>query len=99
MYSWSGIFFRVMLLILSFILIYNFTHQPHPELREGDLLFQNLNCGALCDAIETVTEGVDGKDFSHCGIVVELNDSLKVIEAIGDVDTTLGVAVNRTGIV
>ena len=25
------------------------------ELKEGDLLFQDLNCGPLCDAIEAVT--------------------------------------------
>ena len=54
------------------------------SLREGDLLFQDLNCGDLCDAIEAVTEGVHGKDFSHCGMVVSINDTLKVIEAIGD---------------
>ena len=52
-------------------------------LQAGDLLFQDLNCGDLCDAIETVTEGVDGKDFSHCGMVVKINDTLKVVEAIG----------------
>jgi hypothetical protein len=52
-------------------------------LQVGDLLFQNLNCGALCDAIETVTTGVDGKSFSHCAIVVKQNDTLKVVEAIG----------------
>jgi hypothetical protein len=57
----------------------------HSEsLQEGDLLFQNLNCGELCDAIEKVTDGVNGKDFSHCAIVVNSNDTLKVIEAIGD---------------
>lgn len=60
-------------------------HQPvHNELREGDLLFQDLNCGALCDAIETVTEGIDGKDFSHCAMVVNVHDTLRVIEAIGN---------------
>jgi hypothetical protein len=53
-------------------------------LQEGDLLFQNLNCGELCDAIESVTEGVDGKDFSHCAMVVRFDDTLKVVEAIGD---------------
>ncbi len=52
-------------------------------LQEGDLLFQDLNCGPLCDAIETVTQGVDGKSFSHCAMVVKQNDSLKVVEAIG----------------
>jgi hypothetical protein len=57
----------------------------HSEsLQEGDLLFQNLNCGELCDAIEKVTDGVNGKDFSHCAMVVNSNDTLKVIEAIGD---------------
>jgi len=54
------------------------------QLQEGDLLFQNLNCGDLCNAIEAVTEGVNGKDFSHCALVVKINDTLKVVEAIGD---------------
>lgn len=57
---------------------------PSKSLQEGDLLFQDLNCGDLCNAIEAVTEGVNGKDFSHCGIVVLINDSLRVIEAIGE---------------
>jgi hypothetical protein len=57
---------------------------PQNFLKEGDILFQNLNCGALCEAIETVTTGVDGKDFSHCSMVINDNDTLKVIEAIGN---------------
>jgi Permuted papain-like amidase enzyme, YaeF/YiiX, C92 family len=60
------------------------TNKPLATLQEGDLLFQDLNCGELCDAIETVTEGVNGKDFSHCAMVVKINDTLKVVEAIGD---------------
>ena len=52
-------------------------------LREGDLIFQELDCGPMCTAIETVTEGVNGRDFSHCAMVIEEHDSLKVIEAIG----------------
>ena len=54
------------------------------ELQEGDILFQDLDCGPLCDAIEAVTKGVDGKDFSHCAMVINVNDTLMVIEAIGD---------------
>jgi hypothetical protein len=54
------------------------------NLKEGDLLFQQLNCGELCHAIEAVTDGVNGKEFSHCAIVVNINDTLKVVEAIGD---------------
>lgn len=57
---------------------------PIINLQEGDLLFQDLNCGELCDAIEAVTEGVNGKDFSHCAMVVKINDTLQVVEAIGD---------------
>ena len=61
----------------------NHSHQTE-GLQEGDLFFQNLDCGELCDAIETVTEGVDDKNFSHCAMVVNINDKLKVIEAIGE---------------
>ena len=80
-------------LILPLLLFWGCASQPnqsqvakdHPEtLQEGDLLFQDLNCGELCDAIEAVTEGVNGKDFSHCAMVVKINDSLQVVEAIGD---------------
>ena len=53
------------------------------EYRNGDLLFQDLDCGGLCTAIETVTEGVDGKSFSHLGLVYFQDDSAFVIEAIG----------------
>lgn len=53
------------------------------ELRPGDILFQDLDCGPLCDAIEAVTEGAEGRDFSHCGLVVACGDSLCVLESIG----------------
>ncbi len=53
------------------------------RLADGDLLFQDLDCGPVCDAIEKVTRGVDGRDFSHVGIVYTHNDSLFVIEATG----------------
>lgn len=54
------------------------------QLLEGDLLFQDLNCGDLCDAIEAVTEGAFGQDFSHCAMVIRDGDSLMVVEAIGN---------------
>ena len=48
------------------------------------MLFRSdLDCGPLCDAIEAVTEGAEGRDFSHCAMVVQVGDSLKVVEAIG----------------
>ena len=52
------------------------------ELKEGDLLFQDLDSSPLCDAIELVTPGYNEADFSHIGLVVSVNDTLKVLEAI-----------------
>jgi hypothetical protein len=53
-------------------------------IRAGDLLFQDMDCGPMCEAIEAVTEGWNGRDFSHIGLAVEHGDSLAVIEAIGE---------------
>jgi len=51
-------------------------------LREGDLLFQDLDCGAVCDAIEKVTAGYKGANFSHVGIAAkDVNHNFVVIEA------------------
>jgi len=51
-------------------------------LREGDLLFQDLDCGAVCDAIEKVTTGYKGANFSHVGIAAkDVNHNFVVIEA------------------
>jgi uncharacterized protein YycO len=54
------------------------------QLREGDLLFQDLDCGPMCDAIEQVTTSYKGYHFSHIGLVHIQNDSVYVIEAIGN---------------
>ena len=53
------------------------------KFQSGDLLFQDIDCGGLCDAIEKVTKGIDGKHFSHIGLVYKKDDSLYIIEAIG----------------
>jgi len=54
-------------------------------LREGDLLFQDLDCGPVCDAIEKVTRGYHGAKFSHVGIVAKDGvDNFVVIEAVSD---------------
>ncbi|MEM6297235.1 MAG: YiiX/YebB-like N1pC/P60 family cysteine hydrolase [Bacteroidota bacterium] len=77
---------RVLYFLILLSATFGFTscETESERLQEGDLLFQNLDCGDLCTAIETVTEGVDGKDFSHCAMVVNVDDNLKVIEAIGE---------------
>lgn len=54
------------------------------SLQTGDLLFQDLDCGGLCDAIEQVTTSFGGRHFSHIGLVVRAADSIFIIEAIGD---------------
>ncbi|NDI97929.1 hypothetical protein GWA97_02455 [Flavobacterium sp. LaA7.5] len=53
------------------------------DLQDGDLLFQDMDCGPLCDAIEAVTEGYNDNDFSHMGMIYHKNDMLYVIEAAG----------------
>lgn len=54
-------------------------YSPHT----GDLVFQDLDCGDLCMAIEKVTTSVDKKSFSHVGIVSIENGAVFVYEAIG----------------
>lgn len=49
--------------------------------QEGDLLFQDCQCGAICEAIEDVTQLNDKRRFSHMAIVVGDSGQLKVIEA------------------
>jgi uncharacterized protein YycO len=57
----------------------NFALQP------GDLLFQDIDCGPLCDAIERVTIGFQGANFSHVGIAArDDRGNFIVIEAISN---------------
>jgi hypothetical protein len=71
-----------LLLLLFGLLVLGSSHAQN-AIKPGDLLFQNLDCGPLCEAIETVTYGKDGLKFSHIGLVIQRHDSLLVIEAIG----------------
>ena len=52
------------------------------QLQEGDLLFQDLDSSPLCDAIELVTPGYKGANFSHIGFIISDDGKLKVLEAI-----------------
>ncbi len=69
--------------VLFFLLVSVGLYAQETPFKNGDVLFQDLNCGPLCDAIEAVTEGIDGLEFSHVGWVIEMGDSLQVLEAIG----------------
>lgn len=53
------------------------------DYQNGDLLFQDLDCGLLCDAIKKVSPGINGKHFSHIGLVYAVGESQYVIEASG----------------
>ena len=68
-------------------------------LQEGDLLFQDSDCGPFCDAIEKVTHGVNGAKLSHVGMVIQGgNNRLVVLEAItkGVVETPVDTFLNRS---
>lgn len=54
------------------------------QAQEGDILFQDLECGALCSAIKYVTVGAESAEFSHIGLVQNVNQKWMVLEAIGD---------------
>jgi len=54
------------------------------DLKEGDLIFQNLNCGPMCDAINAVTSGYKEMKFNHMGMVFKENNEWYVIEAAGE---------------
>lgn len=85
---------------LTFILIlfHLFLLSCKKELKTGDLLFQNLDCGKFCEAIEAVTPAYKGKYFSHVGIVVEIQRKIKILEAVsnGVVITDLNDFLKRT---
>ena len=53
------------------------------QFESGDLIFQDLDCGPMCDAIEAVTQGYEGNRFSHVGLVHRMGKTVTVIEAVG----------------
>ncbi|RMF77575.1 MAG: hypothetical protein D6744_11195, partial [Planctomycetota bacterium] len=68
------------------------------DLRPGDLLFQDIDGGPLCDAIRAVTRGWNGRSFVHVGIVSRAKPGdCALIEAYdeGVVETPLDVFMAR----
>ena len=68
---------------LFLLLVTNSFFAQEAALKDGDLIFQDMDCGPLCDAIEAVTEGYNGNDYSHMGMVYHRNDTIFIIEAAG----------------
>ncbi len=53
------------------------------KLKVGDLLFQDLACGELCDGINSTTYGYKNTVVSHVGMIVSVNNTEpRVIEAV-----------------
>ncbi len=50
--------------------------------KEGDILFQDGECGDFCNAIRKVTNGYEGRGFSHNGLLVKMGMDWMVLEAI-----------------
>lgn len=75
-----GVCVRKILGILSLIFALvgiGYAYQP----KVGDLYFQDLNCGELCDAITTSTYGYDNTQVSHVAMLVKAGQHPEVIEA------------------
>ncbi|MFO7447214.1 MAG: YiiX/YebB-like N1pC/P60 family cysteine hydrolase, partial [Ignavibacteriaceae bacterium] len=77
---------RILLSLILLVSIFSYSKDSTSfELREGDLLFQDIDCGPLCDAIEKVTKGINGANFSHIGITVkDSSNNIMILEAVGE---------------
>ncbi len=79
---------RILLLVLIAVVIlgcrrYALRGGGDFVLEAGDLLFQDLDGGPLCEAIEKVTSGYQGENFSHVGLAAhDERGKLVVIEAV-----------------
>lgn len=77
MYIKKNLWIFILLMLLSSC------SQEKEFFQEGDILFQDGDCGDFCDAIRKVTEGYEGMDFSHNGLLKKENGNWYVLEAIG----------------
>lgn len=58
------------------------TSKSEPVIQTGDLLFQQWDGSDFAKAINAVTEGANGEDYAHVGLVLTVEDSLQVLEAV-----------------
>ena len=77
---------RLALIVVVLLLI--LSRQSTPGFQVGDILFQDLDCGPPCEAIEAVTSGYNGAQLSHNGIITEIKgdkfSQIFLVEAIGE---------------
>ena len=88
----------IVIILIAFVFYTKINYYDSYRPLEGDFLFQDLDCGPTCDAIEAVTWGVDSVKFSHIGFVVNDKGEWKVLEAIskGVVLTPINEFLNRS---
>ncbi len=80
----SKILISIIILIVSIPQI----NSQEVKLKNGDFLFQDLNCGPLCDAIENATFHHKKYKISHMGVVSIEDGKIYVIEAYKKVQKT-----------
>ncbi|MDA7742143.1 YiiX/YebB-like N1pC/P60 family cysteine hydrolase [Francisellaceae bacterium] len=74
---------KLLRLLASFLILFSLSTTLFAfTLKPGDLLFQDLECGPLCNAIFTVTHGYHNTDVSHVAMVVSIKPKVLIIEAI-----------------
>ena len=88
------------ILFLKFLLIITLMVSCKKEqylLKEGDILFQDLDKDSIDNAIEKVTKTSLNYNFTHVGIVVKQQQELIVLEAIstGVQQTSIATFLNR----
>ena len=75
----------ILLIVSLFIFLHSCDSEQSPvdiQIQTGDLLFQQWESSDFAKAINAVTEGADGEDYAHVGLVLHFNDTLKVLEAV-----------------
>lgn len=87
-------FFGKTVLLCALVLACGCSHNPTYDIdcqqkgsfsfQNGDLLFFDYDCGELCDAIEEVTQGFDGVNLSHVGIVEIEHGKAYIFEAVSE---------------
>lgn len=84
-------------IIYIVLIILSSLHVLAYEPKVGDILFQDGSKNDFNDAVKNVTQSWDGRHFSHCGVIAQVDDSVLVIEAIdaGVVLTSFNQFINR----
>lgn len=73
--------FLLLFTLISGSFICNAQEWESFRFESGDLLFQDMDCGELCDAIEVVTPTVNERHLSHVALAYVVKDSIWVIES------------------